>query len=332
MDPNSGEILAMANYPDFDPNWYLKYERDERKNRAVNEAYELGSSLKPFTVAAALEEGLVTPEDRFNCHFGVYPYARRVIHDDHPHGMLSVTEILTFSSNIGVCQIADKVKAETLYRYFRQFGFGRLAGIDLPAESSGILPNGKDWQQIDLATYSFGQGFTVTPLQLVAAYSAIANGGTWHRPYIVKQILDKDGKTIKEYKASPLNTRHVLAKENAAKVTAMLETVVTTGTAKKAAMPGFRVAGKTGTAQKVERVKVGKDKNGKDKEIGRYGKGRMSTFVGYLPADNPKLAIIVVIDEPQGCKYGGVVAAPVFKRIAEESLNILQIFPEVATK
>lgn len=318
MESDTGKVLAMANYPTFNPNAYSRYSLAQLRNRVVVDSFEPGSTFKVFTIAAALEAGVVKPTDIYNCENGAYRVANRTIHDDHPHSRLTVSEIIKYSSNIGSAKIGFKMGEERLSGYLRNFGFGGRTGIDLPGESPGNLK--RNWYGIDLATISFGQGVSLSAIQLVTAVSAIANGGTLMRPYLVERILDDSGKEVQHFE--PQVVRRVISPDTAQKVSRMMESVTGEGgTGTKAAVDGFRVAGKTGTAQKVDPV------------TRAYSPSkRIGSFVGFIPADKPKLTIAVIIDEPQGIKYGGVVAAPAFKAIAQNSLAYLKITPNMPTR
>ncbi|MBT1072081.1 penicillin-binding protein [Pelotalea chapellei] len=313
MESDTGKILALANYPTFNPNSFAQHTHAQLRNKTVADSFEPGSTFKIFVIAAALEEKLVNPSEVFNCENGVYKIADRIIHDDHPHPRLSVSEIIKYSSNIGSAKIGFKLGEERLSRYLRNFGFGERTGIDLPGEAQGSLK--KRWYGIDLATTSFGQGVSLSTVQLASAVSSIANGGLLMKPYLVERILDDTGQEVQ--KIEPQVLRRVISAETAQKVTRMMETVTGEGgTGTKAAVEGFRVAGKTGTAQKVDPL------------TRSYSPSkRVGSFVGFVPANKPKLTIAVIIDEPQGVKYGGVVAAPAFHGIALNSLAYLKIMP-----
>jgi cell division protein FtsI (penicillin-binding protein 3) len=317
MESDTGKVLAMANYPTFNPNSYSRYSLAQLRNHVVADSFEPGSTFKIFTIAAALDSGTIKPTDVYNCENGTYRIADRTIHDDHPHSRLTVSEIIKYSSNIGSAKIGFKMGEEKLSSYLRNFGFGGRTGIDLPGESPGNLK--RHWYGIDLATISFGQGVSLSTVQLASALSAIANGGNLMRPYLVEQILDDSGTVVQKFE--PQLVRRVVSPETAQKMTRMMETVTSDGgTGTKAAIDGFRVAGKTGTAQKVDPV------------THAYSPSkRIGSFVGFVPADKPKLTIAVIIDEPQGVKYGGVVAAPAFRGIALNSLAYLKIQPNVST-
>jgi cell division protein FtsI (penicillin-binding protein 3) len=311
LDPRTGEVLAMANTPGFDPNRYSTYPPGNRRNRAVTDTYEPGSTMKPFVVAAAIDAGLVRPSDRFDCENGKLKIGGWTIHDHHPHKILSVPEILEVSSNICSAKIGAVLGPDRLYDYLKSFGFARPTDVDLPGEVSGRLPPPSQWKPINTANISFGQGVTATTMQIASAYATIANGGTRMLPYVVSKITDLDGDVL-HYRV-PEAEGKVLKPEVARAISGMLELVIgPNGTAEAASIAGVRVAGKTGTAQKVV--------------DGRYSKSNwVSSFVGYLPADDPRVVIAVNIDEPREHHYGGVVAAPVFKRIAEASLDYLHV-------
>ncbi len=316
MEPQTGKILAMANAPSFNPNAYGRYPAQVLRNRAVADSFEPGSTMKVFLIASALEEKVVSPGDGFNCEGGNYAIGGRTIHDTHKYGRLSVSDILKYSSNIGAAKIGARMGPERLYRYLRGFGFGERSAIDLPAEAAGYLRNSKGWYGIDLATISFGQGVSVTAVQLAAAFSAVANGGTLMKPYLVEKVLDDNGNVLKEYVPEP--RQRVISEQTAKTVARMMEGVAAEGgTGTSAAVEGFRVAGKTGTAQKVDPVTRGYSL---DK--------RTASFIGFVPADRPRLTIVVIVDEPKTSPYGGVVAAPAFGAIAQQALCYLRVPPD----
>ena len=313
MNPNSGEIYAMANVPQFNPNNYNKFTPETRKNNTVVSAYEPGSIFKPIVAAAALDKGIAQPQDKFFCEDGSFKIGGRSIGEasGHKYGSLSMQEIIAKSSNIGAIKIAQKLGKDSFYEYIRKFGFGEKTNIQLPGVASGLLGKRKNWNEHSLASISFGQDIAVTPLQMVVALSAIANGGTLMEPHIAKALM-RDGKIIKEIK--PKKIRRVISKKTSRQMMEILKFVVENGTGKKAAIDGFEVAGKTGTAQKYIR------------ETKSYSKTEfISSFIGYAPADDPRLAILVMIDNPKGRHWGGVVAAPVFVKIAEKSLRHLNV-------
>jgi cell division protein FtsI (penicillin-binding protein 3) len=319
LDPKTGEVLALANAPTFDPNRYSAYGADRRRNRAVTDTFEPGSTLKPFVVAAALDAGAVRINDRFDCENGMMRVQGWPIRDHHPHKILNVSEIIQVSSNICSAKIGEKLGADKLYDYLKSFGFARRTGVGTPGEVVGKLLPASQWKQINLVNISFGQGVSVTAIQLASAIATLANDGVRMLPYVVRSVTDLDGDML-HYRVPEAEGR-VISAEVARKVSDMMELVIGPGgTAERAAIAGVRVAGKTGTAQKpVE---------------GRYTRDHwLSSFAGFLPADDPRLVIVVVIDEPREHHYGGVVAAPVFQRIAEASLDYLHVHrPPVVEK
>lgn len=320
MDPGTGKVLAMANYPTFNPNSFGKFPPAALRNKAITDSFEPGSTMKVFLIAAALEEKAVKPDEGFNCENGVYNIGGRTIHDTHRYGRLSVGEVLKYSSNIGAAKIGTRLGPERLYGYLRGFGFGARSNIDLPGEVAGYMRNKSQWYGVDLATISFGQGVSISSLQLVAAMSAIANGGTLMQPYVVDRIVDAKGNPIKQF--APVSRQKVISPETAGIVARMMEGVAAEGgTGTAASVDGFKVAGKTGTAQKADPVTKGYSL---DK--------RTASFVGFVPSDQPKLSILVVIDEPKTSPYGGVVAAPAFSAIARQSLCYLRVPPNQPLK
>ncbi|HBG46875.1 MAG TPA: penicillin-binding protein [Deltaproteobacteria bacterium] len=316
MDPSTGEILAMANQPSFDPNEHKKFGQQHWRNRAIADLFEPGSTLKLFLIAAAMEENLVKPTSRFFCENGSYRVADRVFHDHHPYGWLTVSEILKYSSNICSAKIGEALGKVQLYRYMKGFGFGSKNGIDLPGEASGLLRHYNNWSKVSLHTISFGQGISVSGLQLVTALSSIANGGFLMQPYVVRSVKGPSGVVVTE--SHPVIVRRTMSEATSKELTKMMTGVTEeNGTGTKAALEDFDVAGKTGTAQKP------------DFKRGGYARGAyMASFMGFVPADNPRLAILVSIDEPKGEYYGGLVAGPVFREIAQESLAYLGVFKE----
>lgn len=316
MEPKSGKVLAIANYPTFNPNTFARYQPFALRDHAVADSFEPGSTFKVFLIAAALEEKVISPTDGFNCENGSFSIGGITIHDTHRYGYLSVSDVLKYSSNIGAAKIGRKLGQERLARYLRGFGIGERTGIDLPGESPGNLRDKSRWFDADLATVSFGQGVSASAIQLAAGYSAIANGGVLMKPYVVEKITDQDGNLVQT--VAPQIRNRVVSEETARRVTRMMETVTKEGgTGTNAAVEGFAVAGKTGTAQKVDSV------------THRYSATkRTASFIGFVPADDPKLTILVVVDEPKTSPYGGVVAAPAFSAIAQQSLCYLHVSPE----
>ncbi|MGO8987731.1 MAG: penicillin-binding protein [bacterium] len=316
MDPSTGKILAMASYPTFNPNQFIQYRSKSWRNGAISDVFEPGSLFKIFLAAAALEEQVVRPSDSFYCENGSYTVYDRTIHDTSKHGWLTFQQILKFSSNIGASKVGEKMGRERFYRYIAAFGFGEKTRINLPGEGKGIVHHPRYWPPVALDTISFGQGISVTGIQLVAALSAIANGGFLMRPYVVEKTLNEKGEVVQSFQ--PETIRKVISGATAEKVTALLKTTTEKGGTGEGAVPaGYDVAGKTGTAQKADSL------------LGGYSETRYtSSFMGFAPSGEPKLALLVVIDEPQGGSYGGVVAAPIFKAIMEKVLPYLHVVPK----
>ncbi|MCD6487082.1 MAG: hypothetical protein J7K35_07135 [Syntrophobacterales bacterium] len=310
MDPGTGEVLAMASEPRFNPNAFSKYPAEARRNRAVTDCFDPGSVFKPFVAAAALEEGLVAETDMFDCENGSYTVGNRVIHDaqNEKFQELNLREILKYSSNIGSVKIAERLGEEKLYRYITMFGFGSKTGVDLPGESKGILRDPEEWNDVDFATIAFGQGISVTAIQLVTAMSAIANDGILMKPHVVHCMVDKKGSMVKEFE--PVAVRRVISPETSHRITSFLTDVVEEGTGENARIANLSVAGKTGTSQKF------------DFDLGHYSTEKVeASFVGFFPAENPQLVILVVLDEPETHRWGGTAAAPVFKKVSEQILR-----------
>lgn len=314
LEPATGRILAIANQPGFNPNALAEYRPGDWRNRALGDAFEPGSTQKIFTVAAALNEKVITPGQLIHCENGSYKVGGKVIHDHSPLGLITISEILKHSSNIGSAKIGKKLERERLYKYLSDFGFGAVTGIDLPGESRGRLRKPAKWYEIDLAAISFGQGLTVTPMQTATAMAAIANHGLLMQPHVVERIIASDGT---ETAITPKAVRQVVSAETARTVRDMLMTVTEKGgTGTLAVVPGYRTAGKTGTAQKA------------DAATGNYSVDkRVASFVGFIPAEDPKLVILALLDEPKGQVYGGLIAAPVFSRVASQTLQLLGVPP-----
>jgi len=310
MNPLTGEILALGNRPTFDLNKTPQTDSQIRRNRAITDFFEPGSVFKIVTASAALEEGGVLEQDRFFCENGSYRVANHILHDHHPHGWLTFKEVVEQSSNIGVTKVAQKIGKDILYKYIKKFGFGDKLGIDLPGEVSGMIKRPSQWSAVSIGAVPFGQEVGVTVLQLACAISVIANGGKLMKPYVVSSIQDEHGLTIKEF--SPCVLSSVFSAQTALRLKEILVGAVENGTGKFAQIQGLRVAGKTGTAQKIE-------------PDGRYSHQRfIASFIGFAPADDPKIAVAVVVDEPHPYYFGGVVCAPAFKNITEEILKYLE--------
>ena len=317
LRPQTGEILAMAVVPEFNPNAFWQYKPQDWRNRAVTDCYEPGSTLKAFLLAAALEQGVITPKTIFNCERGKYRIGRNIIHDSKPYGMLRVRDIVKVSSNIGAIKMGQRLGADRFHSYLKRFGFGEPSGIDFPGERAGSLKPVGEISVLGQNTRYFGQGITTSPLQLAMAFGAIANGGHLMRPFIVKSIHDQHGKVIREF--GPVVRRDVISPETARTVRMILEDVTKEGgTAPKAAIEGYRVAGKTGTAQKVDPA----ERTYSDEKY-------VAFFGGFAPSDSPAVVILVVLDEPKGTPYGGIVAAPVFREVGYLTLNQLSVKPSI---
>ena len=316
LEPASGEILAMANWPPFDPNYFWKYRASQWRNLAITDMFEPGSTMKIFTVAAALEEKVLKPTDLIYTEQGVFRIGRRVIHDVHPYGWLSLEDVIKVSSNIGAAKVGLRLGRRRLYRYLKNFGFFAPSRVDLRGEEGGLHQPLKRWSNITIANISFGQGIALTPLQLAVGYAALANGGFLMKPYLVKKVVDDKGRLVNENR--PQVVRKVISTNTSKLVRRMLMRVIgPEGTGRRAKVDGYAVAGKTGTAQKPSRRSRG------------YAPGKyVASFVGWAPAENPQILILVVIDEPRGVKYGGVLAAPVFKEIASQTLAYLRVSPD----
>ncbi len=318
MSPETGSILAMAHYPFFNPNDYRSYTRRIWRNRAVTDPYEPGSTLKIFTVAAALRSKMASPNTIFFAEKGRYRIGRYTIHDVHPHGWLTLKQVVKFSSNIGATKVGELVGREALYSTLLDFGFGSKTGIDCPGETAGQLSHFRKWSNIDAGTIAFGQGISVSPIQLITAVSAIANGGTLMKPQIVEAVIDKKGRERERFLSQ--KKRRVISKRTARILKNMMKSVIEKeGTGENAALTGYSAGGKTGTAQKVG-------------PSGTYESGKyVSSFVGFAPVENPAIAVLVIVDEPKGKHYGGMVAAPAFRKIAQKTLIYLNVLPDQDT-
>lgn len=312
MNPHTGELLAMVSRPAFDPNKPGAVKPEQRRNRAITDTYEPGSTFKIVAGIAALQEGLVKPETKFDCSAGSIEVGGKSIKDAHRHGVLTFKEVIQKSSNVGTIMVAQRLGKNKLYEYIRLFGFGQKTGIDLLGEVSGLLKPVNKWSGTSIGAIAIGQEIGVTPLQILRAYAVVANGGLLVKPHVVSKITSPDGTVI--YKADNVSKR-ILNEEHTKVFRDILKSVTEDGgTAKTASVDGNQVAGKTGTAQIY------------DPKIKSYSKDRyISSFVGFVPADNPKIAMIIVIYEPKGQTYGGVVAGPVFRQVANEALSYLSV-------
>lgn len=312
--PRTGEILALATLPNYDPNNPGSATADARRNRVITDVAEPGSTFKIVVVSGALNDRTVSLADTFDCEHGHFYYAGRPLHDHQSYGVLSVENIITKSSNIGAAKIGIKMGENRLYEYIRDFGFGARTGIPLQGEVSGIFHPLKSWSKVSIAQIPMGQGIAVTRLQMAMAMCAIANNGWLMRPMLVDRLEDSEHHVVAKY--APQRVRQVISEPSVKLMVKALKTVVSPeGTAAKAALEHYTVAGKTGTAQKAEH--------------GVYVPGKyFSSFIGFFPADNPELCISVTMDEPKEGHYGGDTAAPAFKQIAERAANYLNIRPE----
>jgi cell division protein FtsI (penicillin-binding protein 3) len=318
MDPRTGEILALANAPSFDPNKSQESSAEARTNGALQNIYEPGSTFKIVAYSAAIEKGLVKPEDKIDCQMGQITVAGRLIHDHHPFGVLTIADALAQSSNVGAIKLGLLVGNDSMYDYMKRLGFGSRTGIDLTGESPGILRSLNRWQPSSIGSLAMGQEIGVTALQMATAYCVLANDGLLVKPHLVRELRSPDGVVMFQAKTE---TRRALKAETTAALRNMLEGVTLRGTAKKAQLAGYTAAGKTGTAQKI------------DPKTHAYSATKyIGSFVGFAPVSNPAVVIIVVIDEPQGSYHGGDVAAPVFREIAEQILPDLSVSPDVEIK
>lgn len=321
MDPFTGEILAMANLPSFNLNFVQNSKQRERRNRAITDCFEPGSLIKPLIVCGALDSELVEEDEVFFCYNGAYKVRKRVIKDTHPYDYLTVSEIVINSSNIGMVQLGMLMGRERLYNHLMDFSFGKRTGIALPGEVKGIVRPLNRWSVDSIASVAFGYEIATTPLQLITAFCSIANGGTLLRPQIVYAITDFAGKKVKKKYEVPERTQRVISPRVAREIMSpILEEVVKEGTGRNAMLYEYRVAGKTGTAKKLQRI-GNKLRYSDEKYIG--------SFIGYAPADNPKICVLVTLNEPKnGDYYGGIVAAPVARDILKRVLRYMQVEPQ----
>ena len=310
QDPNSGELLAAANWPPFNPNAPAESAPESRMNRAIGALYEPGSTFKVITLGAALDEGITRPDEVVDCQMGAIYIAGHRIRDHKPFGLLSVAQIMAQSSDVGTIKIGLRLGAPRLHRYIHAFGFGSPTSIDLPGENRGLLRPVENWSAISIGALSMGQEVGVTAVQMVSAVSAIANGGLLYRPHVVR-ALRKNGQA---YRPEPPLPQRVVRPATAATLRHLLEGVVLEGTGRLARLDGYTAAGKTGTAQKI------------DPTTGRYSATQyVASFIGFAPLNNPAITIMVMLDSPVGRHHGGDVAAPVFKRVAEQVLAYLDV-------
>lgn len=315
MAPETGAVLALAHMPVFNPNFFGKFKRENWRNKAITDPFEPGSTMKIFSAAAAIEYGNCTRETAFFCENGTYQIGEDVVHDARPYGNLTLEKIIKYSSNIGIIKVSEKTGPRILYKTLRDFGFGEKTRIDCPGETSGSLSSYKRWSKIDAGAISFGHGISVSCIQLIRAVCAIANKGMLMKPHIVQAVTDPNGRPVETMGLRKI--RRAISEKTAESVKKMMRTVVEKkGTGVKASLKGYTVCGKTGTSKKINKR-------------GEYAEGKyIASFVGFAPAETPKIAILVVIDEPEEDYYGGVVAAPVFRKMAFEILNYMNIPPD----
>lgn len=307
MDPNTGEILALANYPSYDPGKYMDYSDEIRRNKAISDVYEPGSTFKGIAMAGVLDKGLATPGTMVNTENGRYSFMGKEIKDHHAAASMSVREVIRYSSNIGMVKLSQKIDKDEFYQYLRSFGFGNYTYSGLPGEVKGRLMLPAEWSGTTKGSIAYGYGISVTPIQLITAYSALINGGILYKPYIVKEIKDTDGKT--NILNTPVKVREVITAETSKLMRLLMTDVVDKGTGKRAAIEGVKIGGKTGTSRRIVDGKYSKE---------RYN----SSFVGFFPADAPKYICLILVNSPKSVGItGGEVAAPVFRNVAARILG-----------
>jgi cell division protein FtsI (penicillin-binding protein 3) len=312
MESDTGRILALSNYPVFNGTKYSDYDSDLWRNRAISDVFEPGSTFKVVVAAAALEAGLVRPTEMIDCQMGSITISKHVFHDHKPYGLLTFSQILEFSSNVGAAKLGLRLGEQRLYEALRNFGFGSKSGIDLPGEVVGIVRDWHNWSGLSIGAISFGQEVGVTSIQILTAINAIANGGFRVRPSLVDRIIDEKGDLVSI--SAPERVR-LMSPQTAEAITSAFEGVILRGTGKRAALEGYRAAGKTGTAQKIV--------------DGHYSPSKyVSSFIGFAPLPHPRITVLVQIDEPKGSHYGGDVSAPYFQKIAQETLLQLHVPPD----
>ena len=307
MNPNTGEILAISNIEDFDPNEYWKYNDFQRRNRAITDTYEPGSTFKSFTIASLIDQKLCKLNEKINVENGTYRYKKVNIRDTHPFKSLSVKEVFEQSSNIGVSKLVQRIDDEKYFKYLRGFGFGNFTSIPLPGETSGKLKKPTEWSSVSKAYISFGYEVSVTPIQMITGYSALINGGILYEPQLISKEVSHDGHLIRDF--SPKEVRRVISSETSNTMRNLLAGVVKNGTGKKAFSELISIGGKTGTSQKLVNGSYSK-------------KDYNSSFIGFFPVDDPQVVCLILLNSPDLGKYGGLVAAPIFKNIAERVVKI----------
>lgn len=318
QDPNNGQILADANWPKFNPNAAGEGSQDTHMNRGISALYEPGSTFKLITLAAAFEEHVTRPDEFFDCQNGAVYIGNHRIRDHKPFGLLSVSNILAQSSDVGAIKIALRLGAPKFYEYIRAFGFGSPTGVDLPGESKGLVRRLENWTPISVGSISMGQEIGVTPIQLISAVSAIANGGLLYKPRVVQELRRGEQVLPSPRVTAAAEPKRVIRPETAATLRHLMERVILDGTGRLARLDGWTAAGKTGSAQKI------------DPSTGRYSPNKLiASFTGFAPLNNPEVTILVSLDSPQGLHEGGQVAAPIFKRIAEQALAYLDVARDV---
>jgi cell division protein FtsI (penicillin-binding protein 3) len=312
MESETGRILALSNYPQFNCNTYNEYEPDLWRNRAVSDVFEPGSTFKVVVATAALEAGLTHPDEMVDCQMGAITIGKHVFHDHKPYGLLSFGQILEKSSNVGAAKLGLRLGQQRLYEALRNFGFGSKSGVDLPGEIIGLVRDWREWSGLSIGAISFGQEVGVTSIQILNAINAIANGGYRVRPTIVDRVIDEKGNLVSV--RAPERVR-LMSPQTAEAVSSAFEGVVLRGTGRRAAPEGYRAAGKTGTAQKIV--------------DGHYSSNKyVASFIGFAPLPKPRVTILVQIDEPKGVHYGGDVCAPFFQKIVQETLLQLRVPPD----
>lgn len=306
MDPHTGEILALANANDFNPNEYWKFNDDVRRNKALTDTYEPGSTFKVITLASLLDQKLCSLHESVYVENGSYRFKNVNIKDTHPYNHLSTTQVFEYSSNIGFAKLVQRIDDETYYKYLRGFGFGYNTSVQLPGEASGLLRKPDKWSSLSKTYLSFGYEISVTPIQLITAFSSIINGGVLYQPQIIKRQERYDGSVVHEVR--PKEIRKVISSSTSELMRRLLSGVVKNGTGKKAGSELIEIGGKTGTSQKLI--------------DGKYSRARYnSSFIGFFPVENPKVAMLILVNSPDLGKYGGLVAAPMFKKVAERIVS-----------
>lgn len=318
MDPNTGEILALSNQPDYDPKNYNLSKDTRRRNRVVTDTYEPGSTIKPIIMSILLDEDLTREDEIINTENGTYRVRGATIRDTHEYDYLTTAGIIKHSSNIGMAKLSDRIDADTFYRFLRDYGFGNLTSIDLPGETPGLLKKPKTYSKISKKFISHGYEISVTPLQLITAYSALINGGDLLQPFIVKEVKDFSGNIVEEYEKNKI--RSVISEETSERMKKIMKSVVEDGSGELASVPGLSIGGKTGTSQKL----INKQYSNRE-----YN----SSFVGFFPVENPQMVILIIVDSPKVGRYGGKVAAPIFHEVASKIFDadrnkIIEKIPE----